>query len=345
MYDAELGRFVSEDPARDGANWYVYAGGNPGNAVDPWGLFLPGTVLREGAYDGGYTTNDVFKLNRTLCQMGYLSLDDFNYSMGDFTTATTSAIKEFQRKKGLNQTGNADFHTWYALNLPVNTTLAQEFWSGKKGTDLLSVSLSGNTLTITYSPVMQIIGENGKPVKGTEFSKVKNLIVAGFKRWAGNYLIQGVNAAVNVNVNIKEPGGGMAPSVFVDFSNPNIRSFVWTTMVWSTITNHAMFLYFARIDCSSTIGDGQYKMNRVTHTAMHEFGHILGLFDAYKNSPFTSADADNNHADTYDVMRSNPNQSVTDLDIEMVLYAFANNKLQTFGNGAVVGEVSQAYYH
>jgi RHS repeat-associated protein len=28
-YDAELGRFVTEDPARDGRNWYEYCGNNP----------------------------------------------------------------------------------------------------------------------------------------------------------------------------------------------------------------------------------------------------------------------------------------------------------------------------
>ena len=37
-YDPTNGRFVTEDPARDGENWYVYAGNNPINFVDFWGL-------------------------------------------------------------------------------------------------------------------------------------------------------------------------------------------------------------------------------------------------------------------------------------------------------------------
>jgi RHS repeat-associated protein len=37
-YFAEIGRFVSEDPAFDGWNWYVYAGNNPVMFVDPTGL-------------------------------------------------------------------------------------------------------------------------------------------------------------------------------------------------------------------------------------------------------------------------------------------------------------------
>jgi RHS repeat-associated protein len=33
-YEPATGRFISEDPARDGVNWYLYADGNPVNKVD-----------------------------------------------------------------------------------------------------------------------------------------------------------------------------------------------------------------------------------------------------------------------------------------------------------------------
>lgn len=36
-YDPAIGRFISEDPAGDGANWYAYCGGNPANLVDSSG--------------------------------------------------------------------------------------------------------------------------------------------------------------------------------------------------------------------------------------------------------------------------------------------------------------------
>jgi len=38
-YDPSIGRFVSEDPAFDGDNWYVYCGNDPVNRIDPSGEF------------------------------------------------------------------------------------------------------------------------------------------------------------------------------------------------------------------------------------------------------------------------------------------------------------------
>ena len=38
-YDSSVGRFISEDPARDGMNWYAYCGNSPVMMVDPWGLY------------------------------------------------------------------------------------------------------------------------------------------------------------------------------------------------------------------------------------------------------------------------------------------------------------------
>jgi RHS repeat-associated protein len=44
-YDPGLGRFVSEDPGRNGVNWYVYSDGNPVNNVDATGKDSEGEEL------------------------------------------------------------------------------------------------------------------------------------------------------------------------------------------------------------------------------------------------------------------------------------------------------------
>jgi len=37
-YDPQTGRFITEDPIRDGTGWYSYVGNNPMGFVDPTGL-------------------------------------------------------------------------------------------------------------------------------------------------------------------------------------------------------------------------------------------------------------------------------------------------------------------
>ncbi|MCL2018394.1 MAG: RHS repeat-associated core domain-containing protein, partial [Oscillospiraceae bacterium] len=43
-YSPEIGRFISEDPAFDGHNWYIYAANNPVMFVDPGGMFIQATA-------------------------------------------------------------------------------------------------------------------------------------------------------------------------------------------------------------------------------------------------------------------------------------------------------------
>ena len=51
--------FISEDPARDGANWYGYAGQNPMVYVDKIGLFASNGFLRPYAAEQYNTTPEV----------------------------------------------------------------------------------------------------------------------------------------------------------------------------------------------------------------------------------------------------------------------------------------------
>ena len=44
-YDPEVGRFITEDPARDGDNWFVYCRNNPLKYVDPTGMYYEATAM------------------------------------------------------------------------------------------------------------------------------------------------------------------------------------------------------------------------------------------------------------------------------------------------------------
>jgi len=71
-YDTRIGRFISQDPAGDGDNWYAYAGNSPTNNVDPTGLVcapfnsggmsfdnIQDHVAQNGGIDGEqYTTSN-----------------------------------------------------------------------------------------------------------------------------------------------------------------------------------------------------------------------------------------------------------------------------------------------
>jgi RHS repeat-associated protein len=74
-YDARTGRFLSQDPAGDGDNWYAYAGNDPVNGKDPSGLLpfnIDGIDLgvahgpqAPGSYydtSGAYTVQGVYQV-------------------------------------------------------------------------------------------------------------------------------------------------------------------------------------------------------------------------------------------------------------------------------------------
>lgn len=54
-YDPTVGAFLTQDPIRDGSNWYAYVGGDPINFIDPLGLFPQAVV---GAVIGATTCTE-----------------------------------------------------------------------------------------------------------------------------------------------------------------------------------------------------------------------------------------------------------------------------------------------
>ena len=89
MYDPVIGRFTTQDPIKDGANWYLYVAGNPVNAIDVTGLEYMATTLEYGCIG-----DDVRILQRALKYLGH-----FTYSggiTGAYFEATLEAVKLFK---------------------------------------------------------------------------------------------------------------------------------------------------------------------------------------------------------------------------------------------------------
>ena len=54
--DPKSGRFITEDPIKDGLNWYAYANNNPLKFVDPSGLYQVGGQLKDYGMTYGIRT-------------------------------------------------------------------------------------------------------------------------------------------------------------------------------------------------------------------------------------------------------------------------------------------------
>ena len=113
-YDSGVGGFISEDPARDGENWYSYCGGNPVMFVDTLGLFriVDGTAYDRYQLGSGnannevndYVSRDIQKLQMRLQELGYL--DSSITAYGYFGAKTLAAVNAFKEDMGLqNDTG------------------------------------------------------------------------------------------------------------------------------------------------------------------------------------------------------------------------------------------------
>jgi len=377
IYDAADRRFMAMDPVKGAVTnpktfaQYTYVLNNPYKYIDPFGMIFEATVLIEGA-----SGDDITGLNYFLLINNYFSEYDYQYLTGNkYGRVTTQAVMAFQIAYNLSNApnsgfsalrtdGNVDAATWRAMGFSVNKKLEEEFWCGKKGNDTISVTIYSNSIIIEYKPKIYITEEFIKYVRNFDpsgrvyyeqfscvrevndylYEKYEKLLTEGFKKWesAGSqFFIQGVRAFVYVNVDFERVSKRSEANLKVEL-DAVFPSMVTSTIGWSTSKIPQMHLNFG------TSGGGTFSDADVIYVAQHEFGHVLGLFDAYNNLPFTLSIADLKYANANDVMlngaRNRGTQTVYSYNIEMMLYAFKNNQLQNYANKSIAGVNSEVYF-
>ena len=119
-YDPSIGRFISEDPIRDGYNWYVYCSNNPIMYIDPLGLFDYDTKL---SYSQEYD-EDVEALQQRLVLIGYMQEPPAG-EWGYFGVKTQAAVNKYKEDNNLwnfkQYKGVVGLTTWQHLGLEYRT--------------------------------------------------------------------------------------------------------------------------------------------------------------------------------------------------------------------------------
>ena len=179
-YDADLGRFTTEDPARDGVNWYIYVSNNPLRFVDPSGLRAvigehveTGEVITEDQYTAPETSVTILRSTSSY-ESKYGDLDSQGYDSIKLTSKnvlgeessifvsglqTVDILTDGSRAQGFE-------HPIYG-KIEGNTIATGDFdliYDDPKGDKLGPVILFANTRTIDGTS----IGHDGNAIGGGE---------------------------------------------------------------------------------------------------------------------------------------------------------------------------------
>jgi len=209
------------------------------------------------------------------------------------------------------------------------------------GRSNLSLQLEGDTATFSYSPLFFVERNfpGYDPLTDGDVASIVDMCVAGFKQWEGEYQVRGRTLTLVVNVDaamaaskskatvIVEPDGGSAAGT------ASFTGFFWRPNRTTVITlypynPHSEWFYAG--------------------TPAHEFGHAIGLNDAYSYgvfeyfggffgfivnllADFAQPEAPEYRAPWDAIMRGSwRGAAIYDRDVEMVLWAWKHGKFQLY---------------
>ena len=210
--------------------------------------------------------------------------------------------------------------------------------------DPIFMQISGDTVNITANLWIYGDGANatnsvtsGRPQMST--AKYRDLVISGMQsEWSGRYWIEGRWVTVNVsarnnNTTHANSAGNASRYVNVQVMDETGRARGGVEMpeYWSRATPGGIILFTHGLETEDRPTDAEFKKK-----VAHEFGHILGMDDAYEvpkedNANWTRNSAPVEKVPIYDIMRGGTaKQQVSALDIMMALDAFKTNQVQFF---------------
>ncbi len=320
-----------------------------------------------------------------------------------FGQSTQAALKVFAQQRGFSAKkteelgATLDASLWQELGLSVGETWQDFFMQEKpfRNGTTVNMKLINNTVDIAWKPRFIVFdcAENGKKTRistsDPRYEKCVRAVLGGVARWDSTVssnpnplVIHGVTGQVAVKILDKENltysqdssicGENFAAknyrdaNVVITIGRP-YKAIVWDAFFWR---RHKKL----RISMSFPSWNNELA-NSINRTIEHEFGHVLGLFDAYGYSRKTEPQdgryhygghpwPDNALPPAYidgerlrrnsvmvcDYCACNADGALdcsftrTNLDYEMLLLAWQKNRLQLFAD-SILGKRSQAFYY
>lgn len=186
-YDAEIGRFISVDPAKDGLNWYVFCNNNPLSFKDPTGLMRTEIINQRFEIKGTMDFTQAMKFtssfissdqNKPIVDQGISKavgqVNKFFKGVGDIFNLikTANKIEKVQAAEGakklqdfLSSPDNAMkiISGEYSINTLTQyaKTIINTYISDGRGGEILSNS---NTTSSYGETLIYIVGSDGKKV-------------------------------------------------------------------------------------------------------------------------------------------------------------------------------------
>ena len=156
-YSPSLGRFTTEDPAKDGDNWYSYCAGNPVNSWDPSGLALIISDIEDEndsrLSDLRKLTSDNLKVNYDTGEISYIEGEKIDLPTGTdlvrdlINSDINITIRKFDRVADKEYTRNGI--TNYSYDRQGNCVSMIIFYDPNGGTSKISY----DPVTVTSSNV------------------------------------------------------------------------------------------------------------------------------------------------------------------------------------------------